>query len=164
MTDKELRKRELRQEQEMEEQIKKRDISIIIFKQMIDDFYDSIDRKDKRRLHHEYVTKENIGRTPQQRIKISQENYLRALICNKLLESKYSYLVDNIVSLRDLGYILGISYERIRQEEGMAIRKLKIPKIGLKLTKVIDNIIDINTVPDYGYESTSTGISTKGIV
>ena len=53
---------------------------------------------------------------------------------NKWLENQDFY--DDGLSLQIIGYILGITRERVRQIEQNAIKKLKHPKLGRKLRDI----------------------------
>lgn len=96
-----------------------------LFKQLVDGFYCAIPKK-KRSIE------------------------LRYRIALKLLDSVYGKNIDSL-TLNECGYILGITRERVRQIEEVAVIKLRNPNIGGRRLKELINIIyEIETDFEYG--------------
>ena len=62
------------------------------------------------------------------------------LSCKELLQrAKELYgSIDGGLTLEEIGIVMGISRERVRQIEKEVIKKLKHPKLGIRLKKYIE--------------------------
>lgn len=75
---------------------------------------------------------------------MKQNIFIRFYILLKLLKTDYAAFIDDC-TLNEVGYIIGITRERVRQIEYQAIMKIKSPK----LLQMLNNRNSIETVMEY---------------
>jgi len=62
------------------------------------------------------------------------------------LLTEFTHTDYGVFTLGEIGEILGITREQVRQIESTALKKLKHPKVGLKLKQYADDMgVDDNT-------------------
>lgn len=130
----------------------------IVFKFILEELVSKIPAWKKKKLYEKHckrVEKRNTEKTRMIKTKngskreyaekpMKEKDYIRFHVLLKLLETEYTAFVDDC-SLNEVGYIIGITRERVRQVEAAGILKIKSPNLLKRLNK--NNAIE--TIMEY---------------
>lgn len=78
---------------------------------------------------------------------MKEKDYINFHVLLKLLESEYTSFIDDC-TLNEVGYIIGITRERVRQIEYQGIMKIKSPKLLQRLNhkNAIEAVIEYKEI------------------
>lgn len=133
-------------------------IQSIVFKSILDELVVAIPAAKRRTIYKKHcrtVEKRNVEKARMIKSKggskkeysektMKEKDYIKFHVLFKLLETEYSAFVEDC-TLAEVGYILGITRERVRQVEAQGIMKIKNPN----LLKRLNEKNAIETVMEY---------------
>lgn len=136
-------------------------VHIIIFKNILDGFVESIgdEVKDEIYLNHcETIEKRNKEKSRMVKTKsgskreyndkpMRKNDYIVFHVLSLLMKTKYASLLDEC-TLGEIGHVLGVTRERVRQIELQGIMKIKNPNLLKKLNErnSIETIIEYKEI------------------
>ncbi|RYA23925.1 hypothetical protein CRU96_05820 [Malaciobacter halophilus] len=129
----------------------------IVFKYILEELISKIPNWKKKKIYNQHCKKvQKRNNTKAKLIKtknkskieyaekpMKEDDYICFHVVLKLLETEYAAFIDTC-TLSEIGYILNISRERVRQVEYKGIMKIKSPKLlhGLNKNNAIEAIME----------------------